>query len=410
MALTDTAVKNAKPKEKQYRLTDGQGLYLLIKPSGKKYWRLDYILHGTRKTYAMGGYPGKSLKQVRAERDEAKALVANGVDPVLHRKSMQEAKAAAADNTFERVAEHWFSRQKAGWTQGHARTVRGRLDRHIIPFVGSLPISEITPIVLLPVLRRVEAQGKHESAKRVRVILSQVFRFALSSGLADRDPAADLKGALTPPKAKPMAAITKPEDIAALLQAISGYQGDVVTRAALKLSALTFVRPGELRHMEWKEIVWIKEIWMIPSPKMKIKKDHTVPLSKQALAVLRELHQFTGEGKYVFPSMRSSTRAMSNNTVLAALRRMGFRKEEMTPHGFRAMASTTLHEHGWDHELIELQLAHGRKDKVAAAYDRSKRLPERAKMMQWYADHLEKLQGQGTEQGYTYKTSVGGEL
>lgn len=396
MALTDTAAKASKPKKKQYRLTDGQGMYLLIKPSGKKYWRLDYILHGKRKTYAMGAYPSISLKEAREKREIAKKLVTDGIDPVQHRQVTKTHRSEAAANTFEALAIEWLAKQEQTWTQGHARTVTSRLKRDILPWLGSRPIGEITAPEILTTLRRIENRGAGETAHRCKTIISQIFRYTIAAGITDRDPAVDLRGALAPTKSKKMAAITDPEKAGELLKAIRGYQGNLVSRCALQLSALAFVRPGELRKAEWREINWIKQEWLIPAEKMKARRDHTVPLADQALEVLREIHPLTGHGKYVFPSLRTDTRPMSNNTVLGALRRMGFSKEEMTPHGFRSMASTLLHENGWEHEIIELQLAHTRQDKVAAAYDRSKRLPERKKMMQWWADFLRHLE-QGTD-------------
>lgn len=392
MPLTDTAIRSAKPREKQYRMTDGQGMCLLIKPSGKKYWRLDYALHGKRKTFAIGSYPAISLKKARIERDNARALVAEGIDPVHYRQQTKDRQKDIASNTFEALALEWLAKQEQAWSTGHARTVISRLRRDLLPWLGSRPIKGITAPEILTVLRRIEGRGAGETAHRCKTIVSQVFRYGIATGVADRDPAADLRGALAPTRPKKMAAITDPEKVAELLKAISGYQGDIVTRCALKFSAMTFGRPGEIRHAEWSEINWIKKQWSIPAEKMKMDRDHTVPLSDQALDVLREIHPLTGQGKYVFPSLRTGSRPMSNNTVLAALRRMGFTKEEMTPHGFRSMASTLLHENGWEHEIIELQLAHSRRDKVSAAYDRSRRLPERKQMMQWYSDYLERLE------------------
>ena len=394
MALTHTAIKNAKKKPKQYRLSDSGNLYLLVRPNGSKLWRLDYSILGKRKTMALGSYPVIDLKTARAKRDEAKNLLSEGVDPVRHRQLTVSKQKEAVENSFQRISMEWFSRQEKSWSKGHARTVTGRLELNLLPWLGQRPISEISPQELLKVLRKIEARGAIETAHRCKTIVSQVFRYAISAGLADRDPAADLKGALTPTKAKKMAAITEPKKVKELLSAIRGYEGHFISRCALQLSALTFVRPGELRQAEWQEINWTKKEWLIPANKMKAKRDHTVPLAEQALAVLQELEPFTGEGRYIFPSLRTTTRPMSNNTVLGALRRMGFSKEEMTPHGFRSMASTLLHENGWEHEIIELQLAHTRRDRVAAAYDRSRRLPDRRKMMQWWADYLDKLEQQ----------------
>ncbi len=391
MPLTNTAINAAKPRQKQYRLTDGQGMYLLIKTSGKKYWRLDYILHGKRKTFAIGSYPAISLKKVRAQRDKAKALVADGIDPVQYRAAYKSRQAEAAANTFEALALDWYTRQEQAWTKGHACTVISRLKRDILPWLGSRPIDGITAPEILKVLRRIESRGADETAHRCKTIVSQVFRYGIAVGVAERDPAVDLRGALAPTRPKRMAAITDPGKAGELMRAIHGYQGDLVTRCALKFSALTFCRPGEIRHAEWKEINWIRKEWQIPASKMKMRRDHTVPLADQALEVLQEIHPLTGQNRYVFPSLRTDTRPMSNNTVLGALRRMGFTKEEMTPHGFRSMASTLLHEQGWEHEIIELQLAHSRRDKVAAAYDRSRRLSERTLMMQFWADYLDRL-------------------
>lgn len=392
MTLTNTAVNNAKDHEKQYRITDGQGMYLLVKPSGKRYWRLDYILYGKRKTFAIGKYPEKSLAQARADRDKAKALVADGIDPVQHRQTTKGQRKDAAANSFEAVSSEWFALQGQTWTKGHARTVESRLKRDILPWIGSRPLNEITAPEILKVLRRIESRGAGETAHRCKTIVSQVFRYGIAIGVADRDPAADLRGALAPTRPKKMAAITDPTKVGELMRAIEGYQGDLITRCALKLSALTFCRPGEIRHGEWNEINWIKKEWLIPAEKMKMGSEHTVPLSGQSLDILREIHPLTGEGKYIFPSLRTGTRPMSNNTVLGALRRMGFTKEEMTPHGFRSMASTLLHENGWPHECIELQLSHARRDRVSAAYGRSRRLPERIELMQWWADYLYQLE------------------
>ncbi len=392
MPLTNTAVKNSKPKAKQYRLSDSQNLYLLVKPTGSKLWRLDYALHGKRKTMALGSYPVTTLKIARTKRDEAKALIEEGIDPVQHRKCTQANRSKAAENTFEALSMEWLAKQEQAWTPGHTRTVVSRLERDLLPWLGNRPITEITPPEILQVLRRIESRGAGETAHRCKTITSQVFRYAIAAGIADRDPAVDLRGALIPTKAKRMAAITEPEKVGELLRAIRDYQGNLISRCALELSALTFVRPGELRHAEWREINWIKKEWLIPAEKMKAKRDHTVPLATQSLEILREFHPLTGKGKYIFPSLRTNTRPMSNNTVLGALRRMGFSKEEMTPHGFRSMASTLLHENGWEHELIELQLAHSRRDKIAAAYDRSLRLPDRKKMMQWWGDFLQQME------------------
>ena len=400
MRLTDTAVKKATPREKPYRMAGGQAMYLLVKPDGKKYWRLDYTLHGKRKTFAIGPYPLVSLKDARVKRDEAKRLIFEGIDPVQYRQQFKQQQAAASQNTFRSIALEWFLKNESTWTKGHARTITGRLDLNLLPWLGNRPISEITAQEILRVLRKIEHRGAIETAHRCKTIVSQVFRYAIATGIADRDPAVDLKDALSPANPKKMAAITDPVRTGELMRAIRGYQGDIVTRCALQFSAMTFCRPGEIRHAEWSEINWIKQLWEIPEGKMKMKRDHTVPLSDQAIKVLQEIHPLTGQGKYIFPSLRTGSRPMSNNTVLAALRRMGFTKEEMTSHGFRSMASTLLHESGhFEHHDIELQLAHTVGSKVSAAYNRFVRLPERKKMMQWYSDYLDKLEhGESEEQ------------
>lgn len=392
MSLNATAAKNAKPKSRQYRLSDSQNLYLLVKPNGSKLWRLDYSLHGKRKTIALGKYPIIDLKTARSKRNKAKTLIAEGIDPVQHQKRTKEEQQALTRNSFQSVATEWLGKQKNTWTKAHLRTVEGRLDLNLLPWLGSQPVTEVTPKELLRVLRRVESRGAIETAHRCRTICSQIFRYAIASGLADRDPATDLKGALTPVQAKKMSAITEPKKVGALMRAITGYQGDIVTRVALRFSALTFCRPGEIRKAEWSDICWIKKVWTIPAAKMKGKKDHTVPLPDQALETLRELHPLTKNGRYVFPSLRTASRPMSENTVLGALRRMGYTKEEIVPHGFRSTASTLLHENGWDHNLIEIQLAHTIGSKVSAAYNRSLRLSERSEMMLWWADYLDKLE------------------
>ena len=390
--LTNTAIANAKPKKKQFRLTDGDGLYLLVMPSGGKYWRLDYTLHDKRKTLAIGKFPAMKLKTAREERERARELITGGIDPVQYRKSAKSLDTQKAANSFEALSTEWFTMMVKTWTHGHSRTVKSRLSRNILPWIGPRPITEITAPEILTVLRRIENKGTCETAHRCKIIISQVFRYAIATGAAERDPSADLRGALAPTRKKPMAAITDPDKAGALMRAIRGYQGDVITRCALRLSALCFCRPGEIRHAEWSEINWIKQEWLIPAEKMKMRRDHTVPLADQAIKVLQEIHPLTGEEKYIFPSLRTGARPMSNNTILGALRRMGFTKEEMTPHGFRSMASTLLHENGFPHEIIELQLAHARRDQVSAAYDRSRRLPDRKKMIQWWADYLDELE------------------
>lgn len=395
MPLTNTAIKAARGRDKQYRLTDGQGMYLLVKPNGKKYWRLDYSLHGKRKTYAIGSYPAISLKDARSRRDAAKALVAEGIDPVQHRKIHKQKRMEAAVNTFEAVGREWFSKQQASWKPGHARTVLGRMEKNLFPWLGNTEIAKITAPLILPVLRRIEARGAVETAHRCKTICSQIMRYGVATGRAERDPCADLRGALTPSQPKHMATMTDPEKIGGLLRSIDSYEGHIITRCALKLAPLVFVRPGDLRKMEWNAVNWIKKQWIfIPEKRRKNisnPRPLIVPLAEQALDTLREIHPLTGHGRFVFPSPRTDTRPMSNNAVLSALRRMSFNKEEMCGHGFRSMASTLLHELDWPHAAIELQLDHVHGDKVSAAYNHAEHLEIRTKMMQAWADYLDEL-------------------
>lgn len=388
--LVDTAIRNAKPKEKAYKLSDGRGLYLLVNKSGK-YFRFDYRFQGKRKTLALGVYPDVSLSQARERLTDARKLLAEDIDPCEHRKATKAMVASRAVNSFEAIGREWFSKNKHDWTGKYATTVIARLEANIFPWLGGRPIAEITAPELLEALRRIEDRGAIETAHRVKQICGQIFRYAIACGKAERDPSVDLRGALSPAKPKSMATITDPKQIAQLIRAINGYQGHFITRCALRIAPLTFVRPGELRHAEWTEFNLDKAEWKIPAEKMKMRNAHIVPLSLQSVAVLREIEPLTGRDRYVFPSLRTGERPMSENTVLAALRRMGYAKEEMSGHGFRAMASTLLHEHGWPSDIIERQLAHTEKNSVKAAYNHARHLPERRKMMQTWADYLESL-------------------
>ncbi len=391
MPLTDTAIRNAKAREKPYKLSDERGLYLLVRKTGSKYFRFDYRFMGKRKTLAIGVYPDVSLAEARDVRDEARKMVKKGVDPSQHKRETKIMQRELAVNTFETIAREWIAKKLPVWAERHASTVVRRLEYNVFPEIGNRPIKLITSPELLAVLRKIERRGAFGTAHRVKQICGQVFRYAIATGKGERDPAADLKGALTSVKPKSMATITDPKRIGALLRAIDDYDGQIATICALKLAPLTFVRPGELQHAEWMEIDFDSAEWKIPSHRMKMKRPHIVPLSRQALQILQEIKPITGGGRYVFPSIRSTVRPMSYNTVNAALRRMGYAKEEMTGHGFRAMASTILHEQGWPDDVIERQLAHSEKNKVKAAYNHAKHLPERRKMMQAWADYLDAL-------------------
>ncbi|KAB2889332.1 MAG: tyrosine-type recombinase/integrase [Desulfobulbaceae bacterium] len=389
--LADTAIRNAKPKEKPYKLFDDRGLYLLVKPAGK-YFRFDYRFHGKRKTLALGVYPDVSLSQARDRLSEARRLLADGIDPGEQRKEARAMEASLTTNNFETVARDWFKKKHDEWVESHSVTVITRLENNVFPRIGSRPVNEITAPELLEVLRVMEVRGAKELARRVKQICGQVFRYAIACGLAERDPSADLRGALASPKKKSMATITDPKQVGALLRAISDYHGHLSTKCALRFAPLVFVRPGELRHAEWAEFDLARAEWKIPAEKMKMKRPHIVPLSRQAVAVLRDIAPVTGRGRYVFPSLRTGNRPMSENTVNAALRRLGYAKEDMTGHGFRAMASTLLHEKGWRSDVIERQLAHIEKNSVKAAYNYAQHLPERREMMQVWADYLDTLE------------------
>ena len=390
--LTDIKIRNAKPKEKPVALFDGGGLYLLVTPSGGKLWRLKYRYDGKEKLLALGAYPEISLTGARQRRDEARRQLVQGIDPGAIKKAQKQA-VAAEKETFEAVAREWHTAFTPSWAPRNAATILSRLNHDLIPWLGSRPINEIKAPELLSVLRRAENRGALELAHRLRAIAGQVFRYAVATGRAERDLSADLKGALPPPKVKHHAAITDPKEVAPLLRALEGYEGGFVVKCALRLAPLLFVRPGELRHAEWAEINLDEAVWNIPAHKMKMKQAHIVPLCNQAIGILKELYEYTGAGRYVFPSVRTHARPMSENTVNAALRHAGYDKETMTGHGFRAMARTILDEvlHVRP-DYIEHQLAHAVRDPNGRAYNRTAHLEERRKMMQQWADYLDELQ------------------
>lgn len=393
MALTDTFVKQVKDTGKPAgtKYADGGGMFLLVKASGK-YWRWDYALAGKRKTLALGVYPAVSLAKARQKRDKARELLADGMDPSTAKREEKQAKAAAAGNTFEAIAEQWLkatSAKRAAITQDKVTTW---LRKDVFPYIGKMPISSIGPRDVLAVVRKMEARGVFDSAKRIGQICGQVFRYAVAEGTAERDVTTDLRGAFQHAEKKHYAAITDPAKLGELLRSIHAYTGHPYCVAALKLSPLVFLRPGELRTAEWAELDLEEAEWRIPGTKMKMKNDHIVPLSKQALEILRSLHPITGHGHYVFPSLRTGERPMSENTVNAALRGMGYSSEVHTAHGFRATARTIMDEVlGERVDLIEHQLAHAVKDANGRAYNRTAHLPARREMMQRWADYLDKL-------------------
>ena len=399
MALTDTAVKNAKPRDKAFKLADSQGLYLLVQPNGGKWWRLKYRFGGKEGGLSLGVYPDVSLKLARERRDEARRLVANGVDPGQHRKQMKQQSADAASNSFEAVTREWLAKNAPTWAASHSSKISRRMEKDIFPWIGKRPVSEIDPPELLRVLRRLEERGAIETAHRARTECGQVFRFAIATGRAKHDITADLRGALQPVAASHFASMSDPVAIGGLLRAMHGYAGTVVVRTALQLAPLLFVRPGELRHMKWEDLNLDESEWRFVPSKIRIgdkRTQHIVHLPTQAVAALRELQPLTGHRTFVFSGDRDRTRPMSEATVNAALRRMGFdTKTEITGHGFRAMARTLLAEQGWSTDAIERQLAHKPAGPLGGAYDRAQFLAERRKMMQAWADYLDRLRDGG---------------
>ena len=391
MPLTDPAVRNAKPGLKPIKLADEKGLFLLIHPNGSKYWRLKYRFSGKEKLLALGVYPEVRLIEARQKRDEARKQLANGVDPGTLRQVSKHTAQANAENSFEAVAREWFVKYSPQWVPSHADKIIRRFERDLFPWIGNRPIATISAKDLLAVLRRIEDRGAIDTAHRAHQNCGQVFRYAVATGRAERDPSADLRGALSPTKEQHHPSITEPKAIGQLLRAINGYQGSFVTKCALQLAPLLFVRPGELRKAEWQEFNLDAAEWRIPAEKMKMRAVHIVPLSAQAIVILRELQALTGDSKYVFTGLRSKNRPMSENTVNAALRRLGYSKTDMTGHGFRSMASTILNEQGWNRDAIERQLAHAERDSVRAAYNYAEHLPKRREMMQHWSDYLDTL-------------------
>lgn len=392
MPLTDTTIRRAKPRHKPYKMFDSGGLFLLVAPNGGKWWRFKYRYAGKEKLLSLGIYPDVSLKDARDRRDEERKKLASKIDPAVNRKAVKAAWADSQANSFEVVAREWIGKRSAVWSESNIGKITGQLELNIFPWLGQRPIADITSPELLAVLRRTEARGAIHTAHRALQTCGQIFRYAVATGRAMRDPAADLRGALQPAKGSHFAALTEPKAIGSLLRAMDDYQGSTITRCALRLAPLVFVRPGELRKAEWQEIDFEKTEWNIPADRMKMREAHLVPLSRQAVEILKELHPMTGRGRYLFPSPRSDKRPISDNAVLSALRRMGISKDEMTGHGFRAMARTVLDEVlNVRPDYIEHQLAHAVRDPNGRAYNRTAHLPERRKMMQQWADYLDKL-------------------
>jgi integrase len=391
MSLSDTTIRNTKPGGKPLKVYDEAGLYLLVNPNGSRWWRFKYRFEGKEKLLSFGVYPDVTLKKAREKRNAARALLADGIDPSDQRKATKAARESRNANSFEAVAREWFAKFSPGWATSHSTKILSRLERDVFPWIGTSAITDITAPQVLVCVRRIEDRGALETAHRTLQNCGQIFRYAIATHRSERDPAADLRGALPPVQERHHASITDPKSIGELLRAVEGYRGSFITKCALKIAPLVFVRPGELRKAEWTEFNLDICEWRIPAERMKMRAPHIVPLSTQAVAMLRELHALTGQNKYVFPGARTNGRPMSENAVLAALRRLGYAKEEMTGHGFRSMASTLLNEQGWHRDAIERQLAHAERDSVRAAYNYAEHLPERRKMMQHWADYLDSL-------------------
>jgi integrase len=389
MPLTDVTIRNLNPRPKAYRNFDGKGLYLEVTPKGGKYWRLKYRFGGREKRLALGVYPEVSLKEARERRDRARELLRDDIDPGEHKRRVKKAQIRDADNSFEAVAREWFTRQKRSWTPGHSRTVLSRLEHNVFPWLGKHPIASLTTSDLLGVLHRIEDRGAVETAHRVLVIFGQVLRYAVLTERAERDLTADLRGALLSVRPKHLAALTDPQKVGELLLAIDGYEGSHIIKSALKFAPLVFVRPGELRNARWEDVDFENAEWRFTVTKTRT--PHIVPLATQAVAILEDIQPLSGSGEWVFPGIRGN-RPMSNNTINAALRSLGFKKEEMCAHGFRAMARTLLDEQLDERpDYIEHQLGHRVKDPLGRAYNRTTHLPERKAMMQRWADYLDGL-------------------
>jgi integrase len=390
MKLKDVIIRNAKPKEKPVKLFDGNGLYLEVSTSGGKWWRLKYRFNGKEKRLSLGVYPEIGLQEARERCLEMRKLLSSGIDPSENRKAIKNSKSEILANSFEIITREWIAKYSSFWSTNHNDRIVRRFERDIFPCIGERPITNITAPELLTVIRHIENRGALETAHRALGNCGQVFRYAIATGRAERNPATDLKGALPPVKGKHFAAVIEPQKAAALLKMIDNYKGSLIVSCALRLAPLVFVRPIELRTAEWKDIDFEKSEWRYIATKTDTQ--HIVPLSIQALAILRELHPLTGEGLFVFPSARGGDRPMSDNAILAAMRRLGIEKDEMTGHGFRAMARTILDEVlGVRPDFIEHQLAHAVRDPNGRAYNRTAHLEERRKMMQKWADYLDEL-------------------
>lgn len=399
MPLSDAEIRRSAPRDKSYKLADGGGMYLEVRPNGSRYWRLKYRHSGKEKLLALGVYPTVTLKDAREKREAAKKKLANGVDPGEARKAEKRSAAANAENSFEAVAREWHLKFTADQSESHATRNLRRLEIHVFPYIGGRPIGLVEPPETLEVLQRIEKKGTIETAHRIRSLIGQVMRYAIATGRAQRDVSADLRGAIRPASTKHHAAVTRPDEIGELLRASYGYSGTAVVSAALKLAPLVFQRPGEIRHAEWVEFDFTDRMWTIPPGRMKRRKDgkvngaaHLVPLSTQAIEILQDIQLLTGRGRYVFPSARGNKRPMSDMALSAAFKRMGIDAETAVPHGWRATARTLAVEVlDVPAEIIEMQLAHEVRDTLGRAYNRTQWMKERRDLMQRWADYLDRL-------------------
>ncbi len=388
MPLTDVAVRSAKPREKAYKLADSQGMYLEVMPNGSKYWRLKYRIDGKERRAALGVYPEVSLLAARKAREEIKDALRAGLDPSHEKKRAALQRNLERENSFEAVARDWHDHKKASWSEAHAVRVMKRMESELFPALGARPIQQITAPEILAVIRKIESRDALELSHRALQTAGEVFRFAIATGRAERDPTPDLKGALKTRTVVHMRRVGEAE-VPELMRKIETYEGDIRTRLALKLMAFTFVRTVELRFLEEQEIDWKRKEWKIPAEKMKMRAPHIVPLSKQAVAVLKQLIEQKGNSRYLCASPTNPNKPMSENTILFALYRMGYHSR-MTGHGFRGLASTILNENGFNRDWIERQLAHTERDSVRAAYNHAEYLKDRHKMMQWWGDFVQK--------------------
>lgn len=386
--LTDMAVRKAKPREKAYKLSDGKGLRLVVNPNGAKWWHFYYTWEGKENTLSFGVYPEVSLSEAREKRNVTRKMLANGVNPGAERRQEK----ADSTSSFQHVAVEWLEKVQVLWTEGHARTVIRRLERDVFPFLGKHKIDEIAASDVLKVLERVEERGAIETAHRILVIFNQIFKYAISTGRTSINPAYGVKGALRPVQQRHYPAITKPDELRELLRSLDAYRGTYTVKCALRLLPMLFVRSGELRKAEWTEVDFTNNLWTIPASRMKARKDHIVPLSRQAVGILSDLQQLTGSSRYVFPTPRSEDRPLGENAFVTALRAMGYGADQIVAHSFRATARTMLDEilHYPPH-VIEAQLAHCVRDALGTAYNRTSYLPERTEMMQAWSDFLDRL-------------------